>query len=167
MGDQYAEVLVKRQMTGLDRLKKGGSILLLVLAAFAGVFIHVRFLLVAVAWGVAAFFLLPTFDMEFEYLLVERELDIDKIYSKSKRKKAEDLQLDEMELFAPIGSRRMDHYNSDTRLRVKDYSSRADGADVYGMIIRDDKGLCKILLEPDGQMLETLQRYYPNKVFVD
>lgn len=167
MGDSYAEVLVKRQMTMLDRLKKGGSIVLLVLAAFAGVFIHVWFLLAAVALGVWTFFMLPAFDMEFEYLLVNRELDIDKIYSKSKRKKAASFQLDEMEIFAPIDSHRMDRYNSDARLRVRDYSSRADGADVYGMVIRDDKELYKILLEPDGQMLEVMRRYYPNKVFVD
>jgi hypothetical protein len=167
MGDSYSEVLVKKQITLTDRLKKGTLILLFILAAFAGLFIHVYFFLAAILLGAAAFFLLPTFDMEYEYLLINRELDIDKIYSKSKRKKAAQFHLDEMELFAPLDSQRMEYHNSNTRLRIKDYSSGLKDAKIYGMIIRDDRELCKVLLEPDGQMIETLRKTYPNKVFVD
>ena len=109
----------------------------------------------------------PGFDLEYEYLLVNRELDIDKIYSRKKRKQEAQFQLEEMELFAPLNSRRMEHYNSNTHLKIRDYSSGADGAGVYAMIIRDGQEACKVLLEPDEQMLDALSRIFPNKVFMD
>lgn len=167
MNDSYAEVLIKKQATLLDRLKKAGLLLLLILAAFAGLFYDVRFLLAALALGAAAFFLLPTFDLEYEYLLVNRELDIDKIYSKSKRKAAAQFDLDKMELFAPLHSSRMDHYNSSTHMKIRDFSSGEGGAGIYTMIIRNGQEACKVLLEPDAQMLDILRRTFPNKVFVD
>ncbi len=167
MNDSYAEVLVKKQASAMDRLKKTGLIALLALAVLISLFFDFRFLLAVVILGVATFFLLPAFDLEYEYLLVNRELDIDKIYSRKKRKQEAQFQLEEMELFAPLNSRRMEHYNSNTHLKIRDYSSGADGAGVYAMIIRDGQEACKVLLEPDEQMLDALSRIFPNKVFMD
>lgn len=167
MNDAYSEVLVKKQATAMDRLKKIGLIALLSLAVLISLFFDFRFLLAVVILGVATFFLLPTFDLEYEYLLVNRELDIDKIYSKSKRKKAAQFELDGMELFAPLNSSRMERYNGDTRLKTRDYSSGDSDAKVYAMIIRDGQEACKVLLEPDEQMLDALYRFFPNKVFTD
>ena len=167
MNDSYAEVLVKKQASAMDRLKKTGLIALLALAVLISLFFDFRFLLAVVILGVATFFLLPAFDLEYEYLLVNRELDIDKIYSRKKRKQEAQFQLEEMELFAPLNSRRMEHYNSNTHLKIRDYSSGADGAGVYAMIIRDGQETCKVLLEPDEQMLDALSRIFPNKVFMD
>ncbi len=167
MGDLYVEVLVKKRTTAMDRLKKAGLILLTAAAAFVAVFLSVWFIAAVIALGVGCFFLLPTFDMEFEYLLVNRELDIDKIFSKSKRKKAEQFHLEEMELLAPVKSSRLDGYKNNAQLRVKDYSSQNGEEGVYAMIIRDDRGVCKVLLEPDDKMLDAMKKTFPNKVFVD
>lgn len=167
MNDLYAEVLIKKQATAMDRLKKTGLIMLLALSVLISLFFDFRFLLAVAVLGVATYFLLPTFDLEYEYLLVNRELDIDKIYSRSKRKEAAQFQLEEMELFAPLNSRRMEHYNSNSRLKIRDYSSGDDGAGIYAMIIRDGQEACKVLLEPDAQMLDILCKSFPNKVFVD
>lgn len=167
MNDAYSEVLVKKQATAMDKLKKIGLIALLSLAILISLFFDFRFLLAVVILGVATFFVLPTFDLEYEYLLVNRELDIDKIYSRKKRKQAAQFQLEEMELFAPLNSRRMEHYNSNTHLKIRDYSSGSGGAGVYAMIIRDGQEACKVLLEPDEQMLDALCKFFPNKVFTD
>lgn len=167
MGDLYSEVLVKKRTTAMDRLKKGGLVLLMVAAAFVALFINVWFILMLIALGVASFFLMPTFDVEFEYLLVNRELDIDKIYSKSRRKKAEQFHLEEMELFALENSLRMDSYRNNINLKTKDYSSGNGKEGVYAMIIRDDRGIYKVLLEPDDAMLDAMRKTFPNKVFVD
>ncbi|MCI9547190.1 MAG: hypothetical protein HFH60_10965 [Lachnospiraceae bacterium] len=167
MGDLYSEVLVKKRATVMDRLKKGGLILLMVAAAFVALFINVWFILMVIALGVASFFLMPMFDVEFEYLLVNRELDIDKIYAKSRRKKAEQFHLEEMEIFALEDSPRMDSYRNNVNLKTKDYSSRNGKEGVYAMIIRDDRGIYKVLLEPDDAMLDAMRKTFPNKVFVD
>ena len=41
----------------------------------------------AIALGIACYFVIPKTDLEYEYLFVNGELDIDMIMSKSKRKK--------------------------------------------------------------------------------
>ena len=61
-----------------------------------------HFLLVpAIALGVACYFVIPKTDLEYEYLFVNGELDIDMIMSKSKRKRVKSLQLAEADLVAP------------------------------------------------------------------
>lgn len=167
MGDLYVETLVKKRTTATDMLKKAGLILLTAAAAFVALFLSIWFIAAVIGLGVACFFLLPTFDVEFEYLLVNRELDIDKIFSKSRRKKAEQFHLEEMELFAPVKSSRLDSYKNNMQLRVKDYSSQSGEEGVYAMIIRDDRGVYKVLLEPDAAMLDAMRKTFPNKVFVD
>ena len=48
----------------------------------------------------ACYFLLPRLEVEFEYLYLQRSLSIDSIFSKEKRKKAAEYDLDKMEIFA-------------------------------------------------------------------
>ena len=38
---------------------------------------------------------------------------------------------------------------------------------VYVMIIREEDGLYRVLLEPDRQMLDGMLKTFPHKVFVD
>ena len=85
MSDLYAEVLVKREATGADRIKKNGLVFLFAASVLLALFYDYRFLLAAIVLAAVCFFLLPRMDMELEYLLVNQELDVDKIYAKSKR----------------------------------------------------------------------------------
>lgn len=167
MSDLYAEVLVKRELTGADKVKKNGLVFLFAASVLLALFYDYRFLLAAIVFAAACFFLLPRLDVEFEYLLVNEELDVDKIYAKSKRKKAAQFHLEKMELFAPLRSDKAARYQGDSRVKVKDYSSGTKTSNVYVMIIREGDGLCRVLLEPDGQMLDGMLKTFPHKVFVD
>ena len=69
-----------------------------------GLFLLPIFLIGAVALGIAAYFIIPGTDLEYEYLFVNGELDIDKIMAKSKRKKAKTVDLTEADLIAPLDS---------------------------------------------------------------
>ena len=48
--------------------------------------LNVLLLVPAIALGIACYFVIPKTDLEYEYLFVNGELDIDMIMSKSKRK---------------------------------------------------------------------------------
>ena len=87
MNDAYSELLVKKEQTIKEKAIKVLVIALIVLAAVAGIFITPIALVVAVVLGAAAYFLLPNLDLEFEYLYVNGELDIDRIASRAKRKR--------------------------------------------------------------------------------
>lgn len=164
MSDLYTELIVKRKTPPSDKVKKVLMIVGTVLAAFAGIFIHWIGLIVLVAFAAADYFLIPGFDLEYEYLYVNGELDIDKIMSRTKRKRVCSLQLEKMVLFAPSNSHELDYYNNNKGIRVLDYSSREEDHKVYAMIIQGDKGLDKILLEPNEVILNDIRRIAPSKV---
>lgn len=167
MGDLYAEVLVKRTLTGADKLKKNGLIALFAVSILLALFYDYRFLLAAIVFAAGCFFLLPRLDVEFEYLLVNQELDVDKIYARSKRKKAARFHLENMEVFAPLQSEKIARYHGGGSIKVKDYSSGTGGPQVYAMMIREEGQLWKVLLDPDQQMLDGMEKTFPHKVFVD
>ena len=111
MGDLYSELLVKKDKTAKDSLLKYGLIVLTVLAVFAGLIITPLALIIAVALGIACYFVIPKTDVEYEYLFINGDFDIDMIMSKTKRKKVKSFKLSEADLAAPLDSHRMDYYN--------------------------------------------------------
>ena len=83
MSDMYKEILVSRKTPVVNKLIKGVLILVTVLGILAGMIFFPLFL-VGIAAGVASYFLLPKLEVEYEYLYVNGDLDIDAIYSKQK-----------------------------------------------------------------------------------
>ena len=75
MGDLYSELLVKKDKTAKDSLLKYGLIVLTVLAVFAGLIITPLALIIAVALGIACYFVIPKTDVEYEYLFINGDLD--------------------------------------------------------------------------------------------
>ncbi len=89
MSNFYSELLVKKEPTAKDSIVKNASDCTdCSSGSVPGLFITPILLLVAVALGVASYFVFPNLDLEYEYLFVNGEFDIDMIMSKSERKKA-------------------------------------------------------------------------------
>lgn len=167
MSDLYSECLVKKEPTAKDAAVKYGLIVLIVLCAAAGLFLLPIFLIGAVALGIAAYFIIPGTDLEYEYLFVNGELDIDKIMAKSKRKKAKTVNLTEADLIAPLDSHRLDYYNGNSQIKVYDYSSGNSGHKRFAAIIREEGQACKLIFEPDEIMANAIKKSAPGKVFLD
>ena len=167
MSDLYSECLVKKEPTSKDAAVKYGLIFLIVVFAAGGVFLMPILLLGAVILAVAAYFLIPGTDLEYEYLFVNGELDIDKIMSKSKRKKARTVDLTEADIIAPVTSHRMDYYNGNNQLKVYDYSSGNPDHKKFAAIVREEGQTCKIIFEPDEDMANAIKKSAPSKVFLD
>ena len=108
MSDLYSELLVKKESTAKDGIMKYGLIVLTALAVLAGIFVNPLILLVAVVLGIACYFVIPKTDVEYEYLFVNGEFDIDMVMAKSKRKRVKSFNLSEADLVAPLNSHRMD-----------------------------------------------------------
>ena len=84
MSDLYSELLVKKKQTAKDLVVKYGLIALTVIMVLGGLVLNVLLLVPAIALGIACYFVIPKTDLEYEYLFVNGELDIDMIMSKSK-----------------------------------------------------------------------------------
>lgn len=167
MGDLYSELLVKKDKTAKDSLLKYGLIVLTVLAVFAGLIITPLALIIAVALGIACYFVIPKTDVEYEYLFINGDFDIDMIMSKTKRKKVKSFKLSESDLAAPLDSHRMDYYNGNQNMKVLDFSSGNPEHKRFGVITRLDGNLCKIILEPDEALAQAMKNSAPSKVFFD
>ena len=167
MGDLYSELLVKKDKTAKDSLLKYGLIVLTVLAVFAGLIITPLALIIAVALGIACYFVIPKTDVEYEYLFINGDFDIDMIMSKTKRKKVKSFKLSEADLAAPLDSYRMDYYNGNQNMKVLDFSSGNPEHKRFGVITRLDGNLCKIILEPDEALAQAMKNSAPSKVFLD
>ena len=167
MGDLYSEYLVKKQPTTKDAVIRYGLIALTVLFAAAGLFMIPLLLIVAVALAVACYFIIPKTDMEYEYLFVNGELDIDAVMAKSKRKKVKSLDIREADLIAPLNSHRMDYYHGNTKLKTLDYSSGDPSHRRFAVIIKSENENCRIIIEPDEHMIQAIKNSAPGKVFLD
>lgn len=167
MSDLYSELLVKKEPTAKDKLIKYGLKALVIVLAVGGLFLNAIFLIAAIILGIVAYFVIPGTDLEYEYLFVNGEMDIDKVMAKSKRKRVKSINMAEVDLIAPVNSHRMDYYNSNQKMKVFDYSSGNDSHKRFAVITRDNSGACKIIIEPDEAMANSIKNSAPSKVFLD
>ena len=103
MSDMYIEILIPRIRSAASVLGQAALITLTGLAIVCGVVLHPLFLIGAVAFLVVDFIFLPRFNVEYEYLYVNGELTVDRIFSKSRRKRAGSYRIDQLELLTAGG----------------------------------------------------------------
>lgn len=170
MSDLYLEELVKKKRTGKDNaMRIGLMVLTAVLVVMALLSWNIVILIPTIAICIADFFLFPRFNVEWEYQYVNGEIDVDRILSKAKRKRIATYDIANAEILAPARSHQLDHYNSNPRLKVLDYTSCDPERErlVYAMIVSKEGQLTKILFEPSEQMVKDLRTKAPRKVFFD
>ena len=85
MNETYVEWLVKRKTPAYMTFLKILSIMLAACFIFVG-FIFFPAFLVGLVFGAGAYFIYLNADLEYEYLYVDKELTIDKVMAKSRRK---------------------------------------------------------------------------------
>ena len=169
MSDLYTEVLVKKQQTGKDKAIKGVLIFFTVLFAAAGIMMNPLILLLALVLGIVDYIFIPKLSVEFEYLYVNGELDIDRIYSQSRRKRAASYELSNMEILAPYQSHQLDSYKKNQSIKRYNYSSGIEGQGnkPYAFVISKDNTMQMVIFEPDEVMLKDIRNRAPRKVFMD
>lgn len=165
MSESYVECLVK-QRTGL-----AGKFLRYLLIMLTAVFAMLAFLmgmdfvmlLIAVAVGAGAYFVYLYTDLEFEYLYLDRELTVDKVMAKTKRKRVAVYQMDRIEILAPVRSYHLDDYRNRT-VKEKDYSiGYEDKPDLrYCMYYEGGE---KLILSPSPELVKAMKNAAPRKIF--
>ncbi len=165
MNETYVECMVKRDsnplLTILYYICMGLAVISLVLG-ISGAWL---LLLVAAASGILAFFLYSVTDVEYEYLYLDKEVSIDKVMHKSRRKKICTYSVEKMLALAPIKSYHLDEYKN-MQLKVSDYSiGKEEQPDRrYAMIM---EGKERVLLSPSPEFINAIKTVAPRKVFTD
>ena len=158
MNEMYAEWLVKRKAPAYMMLVKVLMVLVYVVAFFVAVspLLGIFGILVLFAAAAAAYFVFRNSEVEFEYLYVSNQLTIDRIYGKTKRKKAWEGSMDEIQIVAPTGSTEAkDH---------EDFSSHTPDAKTFTLISQSGSESMKIIFEPNDKLLHCMKMTAPRKI---
>ncbi len=165
MNETYVECLVKKKSNPMMKFLKLLTIMLAICFVLLGMSIFWPALVLGVPLAIVAYFITMNSDIEYEYLYVDKELVVDKVMNKSKRKRLTSYDLERMEILAPIKSYRLDSYKNRT-VKTTDYSSGVEQQpDVrYAMYYDGNK---KIIIEPSPELIKAIQMIAPRKVFRD
>lgn len=160
--DTYAEWLVKRKAPAYTIAIKALAIFIGLIALFLALTTSFG-IIVLVAVGAAGYFLFPYMDLEFEYLVVNDQLTIDKVLGKSKRKKAWEGSMEEIQIVAPSDSYLLKDYER-PGTKVLDFSSHQPGAKTYTIIHQAGANFSKVIFEPNDKILHCMRQRSPRKI---
>lgn len=166
MSDLYSELLVKRKPSLKDGLIRS-ALLGLTTAAVIMVLLSLLnpiILLVALVLALVDYFVIPKLNVEFEYLHINDEIDVDKIFSKQKRKRVMNIDLNQVEMVAPLGSHHLDSYQN---LKTIDYSANDREQRPYVLVTSKNNTQVKVLLQLDQAMFQNIKRRMPRTAFDD
>ncbi len=163
MGEGYREIMVKRPTVGWRKMAQvlfpvGAAVFILIgLFFWPSLILGVGFILLAV-------FLSPRFDVEYEYLYVDGELDIDVIYNKQKRKKVGTWDMEQLEILAPANSHALDFYKNNQSIKLNDYTSQQAPEKSYILVFSKENGQEMIEVELDNAIISDIRLLSPRKV---
>ena len=106
-----------------------------------------------IAIGAITWYFNKSSKIEYEYIFCDDIIDIARIRAKEKRKIILKVEVENIELFAPVDAEEMAQYNS---LPVIDYASAKKENPIYAMVTVVKGKKVRVLLEPTERMLEGL-----------
>lgn len=159
MNDTFYELLVKQKTPAIANILKvlvyaTGIFLFLLSFIFGILALIVCFIFVALAY----FFVLPKLSIEYEYSLLNTELNIDIIYNQSKRKKIDSFDIKQLQAIFPADSPNVQRY---THLKAVDYSAKEPNQKAYAAVFTSGTESKLVFLQLDEKMLEMFKYYMP------
>lgn len=165
MSDTYVECLVKAKQSTMGKFFK---ILLIMLTVVFGLLTMMGFVIafvLAIVTGVGAYFVNLYTDIEYEYLYLDKELTVDKVLAKTKRKRVGTYAIDRVEILAPVKSYHLDNFKNRS-VKVKDYSIGEELQPDQRYALYYEGGE-KLILSPSEELVKAIKNVAPRKVFMD
>jgi len=166
--DTFMEKLVTKKKTIADHLITAGIVLASILLIMIVLMIQILqelgiSLILAVAIGYLGYRLLTSRNVEYEYIVTNGDLDIDKIISRRKRKRIFSANCKEFEIVAPVKSDSYKRSAQDVKNKI-DASSSIDSEDAWFVLLNYKGEKTVVIFEPDERMLKNFKIYIPRKV---
>ena len=165
MSESYVECMVARRTPGVQLFFKYLLVGLTVVCALGGLTVMPILLIGAIACGVGAYFVTMYTDLEFEYLYLDKEITVDKVMHKTKRKRVATYAVEKIEILAPIKSYHLDGYKN-RQCKELDFSSGVSELPDRRYVFFYD-GKEKIIFEPNAELVKMVKNVAPRKVFTD
>lgn len=166
MNESYKELLVKKEKGPKEAVERVACIVTAVLLGLAALFSANMILFIAtVAFGVLTYFVFQWTDIEYEYLYLDKEITVDKVMAKSRRKRAVVIDVNKIEVMAPENSSQLQYYKN-RQVKTTDLSAGHDlpGQRLYAVYY---EGSQKFLMNLDDDFINTVKLVAPRRVFTD
>jgi len=163
MNDTYVEYGVKQRGTMKTFLCKAGFIALIVVGLFIST-LHSLLYVVPVIAIVVAFYMIPRFNYEYEYIYVDGEFNFDRIMGGAKRKTILKIDLENVEIIAPTDSDEIVAYNHKEGMKDYNFSSLDPNARTYTLIGNMEGNYLRVVFEPNEKLIEAARAKSRSKV---
>ena len=182
MDDVYMEYLIKRKPSGKQTAAKvalitGGvlvSLILLFLTMAFGAVVGSAMrsmvftfgpLLIAGAWY-GVYLVMNMINIEFEYILTNSSLDIDKVLAKKGRKPFVSFDFKNITICARVDDNMHNaDYKNITPDKVYDAIGNSAMGNVYFVDYTEDGSRVRVLFQPTAKMIDMARRYNPRNIF--
>ncbi len=158
--DIFIEQIVSKKPSAKDTAGKIGIGTLSVLVSIAlFLLLGTIGILLAVACIYLGFYLSSNFDVEYEYIITNGEIDIDKIIAKRKRKRLVTVKASAFERFGLL--KEAPPADESTKIVASGFVSESD----YYADFRHSKfGQVRLIFSPDEKSLEAIKPFIPRNI---
>lgn len=169
MSDTFMEYLIKKKSTPKDILFKVLivlaavllSLVLFIISPILGAFSMIGYLIVVgVVYG--AFRLVTSLNVEYEYVLTNGDLDVDKIVNRNARKRLVSVKCSSFETFGKYKA--AEHQNKNYKTRLMVCSSPEDENVWYAGFRHSKYGHTLLVFNASQKMLEALRTFIPKQL---
>lgn len=166
MNEAYVECLVKGKKNVKAQVGKYALIVLTVaLCAVAFIFFKLWIAIFAVATAALAYYVGGYVGVEYEYLYLDKEITIDRIFNQEKRKRVETISFEKIEVVAPIKSYHLDKFGKVSD-KAKNFGiGEEEKPDRRYVIFLENRE--QIIFSPSEEMVKVMKNAVPRKVFID
>lgn len=163
--DVFKEQLVKVEKNSKTTMKKtvviGVATAVGILAMVLGGAFIGPVIILGLIWG--ASYLVKSLNLEYEYILVNHELDIDKIMNKERRKKFFTVDIQDIHVVAHIDDEQFKAQLDNAEVMIN-VGSGIKKENTYVALFRRKDKLTKMIFEPNEDMQRMIFKQAPSKV---
>lgn len=170
--DIFVEYMVKKKKKATDYLAQLGLVVfgLILIFGIFGILMAIApqfssiILLIVVGIGWIDWKLITSFNVEYEYSLVNNEMDVDKIISARKRKRLTSVRIRGLEAFGRCEGREFDSYMRNAGVeKIFACRDKSDSRAVYAVYLENE---CRKMLvfNPSDRMIGEINKLNPRKM---
>lgn len=157
----YTEVVVPQKDSPVMNILRYVAGALCIVCLLTGITILPLALVGAAIFGFLFWFISQRVGIEYQYCLIDEDLDIDKVIGNTRRKHIFTVKTSQVVLVAPMHSSELQHYDSWPTL---DASAKDSENAPYAMICHVNGNKKRILLQMNDELLRGLKRKLGSKV---
>ena len=166
--DTYCEYIVKKKNGGKEMALRAlivvGALVLFLIFMFLGTVVGAFSMITTLlAFGslYGGYLLITSMNIEYEYIVTNGEMDVDKIIAKRKRKRMLTVNARSFEKFGPFKD--AEHANESYSNRVYACTSPDDPGCYYAVLTHQTMGRILLVFTPNDNVLENLKSYIPRQ----